>query len=248
MFTTLIAVVFTLVLVAGVPALSYLTARNPDIRTMPRLGLYLSAVLSQWLLTLLGLGVAYGVARAVFARGFAAIPVTITLEWAVGITAAALLALGVGIWCEGCGWLPRESQLVYLLIPQTAREKLWAVLIVAPTAAFCEEFLFRGYLLTQLQTWLHSLLCAWVVASVAFGLAHFYQGWSGMVRAGLLGALLAYPVVRWGSLYPAMLAHWMIDSVSLLWLGPWMVEKDRAKVLDNPPPSYAPPSETGSSL
>ncbi|MGD1104560.1 MAG: type II CAAX endopeptidase family protein [Terriglobia bacterium] len=228
MFTTLIAVVFTLVLVAGVPALSYSTARNSEIRKMPRLGLYLSAVFSQWLLTVVALGVVFLIARKVFVQGFAAMPLTAALEWGAGIAVAALLALSFVILCERRGWLPRESDLVYLLIPETPREKLWAVLIIAPTAAFCEEFLFRGYLLTQLHDWLHSLLWAWVVSSVAFGLAHFYQGWSGMIRAGLLGALLAYAVVRWGSLYPAMLAHWMIDTVALLWLGPWMVGKDIA--------------------
>ena len=46
-----------------------------------------------------------------------------------------------------------------------------------------------------------------------------------MTRAALLGALLAYPVVRFGSLYPGMLAHWMIDSVALLWLGALMAPK-----------------------
>jgi hypothetical protein len=225
MFTTLIAVLFTLVLVAGVPALSYSTARNSEIRKMPRLGLYLSAVFSQWLLTVVGLGVVYLIARKVYVQGFAAMPLTFILEWGAGIAVPALLALSMVILCEQRGWLPRESGLVYLLIPETPREKFWAVLIISPTAAFCEEFLFRGYLLTQLHDWLHSLLWAWVVSSVAFGLAHFYQGWSGIIRAGLLGALLAYPVVHWGSLYPAMLAHWMIDTVALLWLGPWMLGK-----------------------
>ena len=229
MFTTLIAIVFTLVLVAGVPALSYSTARNSEIRKMPRLDLYLSAVFSQWLLTVVALGVVFLIARKVFVNGFAAMPLSLALEWGAGIAVAALLALSLVILCERRGWLPRESDLVYLLIPETPREKLWAVLILAPTAAFCEEFLFRGYLLTQLHDWLHSLLWAWVVSSVAFGLAHFYQGWSGMVRAGLLGALLAYPVVRWGNLYPAMLAHWMIDTVALLWLGSWMLRKDPAE-------------------
>ncbi|MGD0225718.1 MAG: CPBP family intramembrane glutamic endopeptidase [Terriglobia bacterium] len=226
MFTTLIAIVFTLVLVVGVPALSYSTARNSEIRKMPRLALYLSAAFSQWLLTVVGLGVVFLVARRVFVQGFAALPWSLTLEWGVGIAAAALLALSMVILCERRGWLPRESDLVYLLIPETPRERLWALLVIAPTAAFCEEFLFRGYLLTQLHDWLHSLLWAWVVSSLAFGLAHCYQGWSGMTRAGLLGALLAYPVVRSGSLYPAMLAHWMIDTVALVWLGHWMVGMD----------------------
>jgi membrane protease YdiL (CAAX protease family) len=248
MFTTLLAIVFSLVLVGGVPALSYSTARNTELWKIPRLGLYISAVFSQWLLTIVGLGVVYVVARKVFVQGFAAMPLRPALEWGAGITVAAVLGLGLVIWCEGRGWLPREPDLVYLLIPETSREKLWAFLILSPTAAFCEEFLFRGYLLTQLHDWLHSLMWAWVVSCVAFGLAHCYQGWSGMTRAGLLGALLAYPVVRWGSLYPAMLAHWMIDSAALLWLGPLMLRRDHAKLLEHPGPSYAPPSETGSSL
>ena len=228
MFTTLIAVLFALVLVVGVPALSYSSARNSEIQRIPRLRLYLSAVLSQWLLTLVGLGVVFLVARKVFVRGFAAMPLLPLVEWGAGIAGAALLALSLVVWCEQRGWLPREAPLVYLLIPATPRERFWAVLIISPTAAFCEEFLFRGFLLTQFHDWLHSLLWAWVVSSVAFGLAHFYQGWSGMTRAGLMGALLAWPVMRWGSLYPAMLAHWLIDTVALLWLGPWMLRKEAA--------------------
>jgi uncharacterized protein len=225
MLTTLTAVIFTLLLVAGVPALSYSTSRNPEVRTLPRLSLYVSTIFSQWLLTVVGLGVVFLILRKVFVNGFAEVPLGDTLRWGVGITLAALLALALVIYCERRGWLPLESDLVYLLIPQTPREKFWGVLIIAPTAAFCEEFLYRGYLLTQLHDWLHSTLWAWVVCSLAFGLAHFYQGWSGMTRAGLLGALLAYPVVRLGSLYPAMLAHWMIDAVALVWFGPWMIQK-----------------------
>jgi uncharacterized protein len=228
MFTTLIAVLFTLVLVAGVPALSYSTARSKDVGKLPRLGLYLSAVISQWLLTVVGLAVVFLVARKVFVRGFATMPLVPLLKSSAGIALAAILALTLVILGERRGWLPRESDLIYLLVPQTPREKVWAVLIISPTAAFCEEFLYRGFLLTQMHDWLHSLLWAWVVSSIAFGLAHCYQGWSGMARAALLGALLAYPVVHWGSLYPAMLAHWMIDSLALLWLGRWLAPNGAA--------------------
>ena len=226
MLTTLVAVLFSLVLVAGVPALSYSTARNSEIRTMPRLGLYLSATFSQWLLTIIGLGVVYVAARPVFVRGFAVLPLVVLIEWGAGIAATSLLALGIVALCERQGWLPPESSLVYLLVPHTLREKLWAALIISPTAAFCEEFLYRGFLLTVMQGWFHSLAGAWVVSSVAFGLAHCYQGWSGMTRAALLGALLACPVVRLGNLYPAMLAHWLIDTVALLWLAPWLLPNE----------------------
>jgi membrane protease YdiL (CAAX protease family) len=61
---------------------------------------------------------------------------------------------------------------------------------------------------------------AWVWSSVAFGMAHAYQGWNGMVRAALLGGLLAYPMVHLGSLYPSMVAHFLIDALALAWLGP----------------------------
>jgi len=230
MFTTLLALLFTLVLVAGVPALSYFTARHSELRDIPRLSLYLSAALSQWILTVVGFGVVYVAARNVFTTGFAAMPLVPLLEWSTGIATVALAALALVILGERRGWLPREADLVYRLIPQTPREKLWAALIISPTAAFCEEFLFRGFLLTEFQNWLHSLLWAGMAASVAFGLAHSYQGWSGAVRAGLLGVLLAYPVMRWGNLYPAILAHWIIDTVALLWLGQWMDGRAESEV------------------
>ena len=226
MLTTLIAALFTALLVVGVPALSYSTARSSQVRELPRLALYVSAVFSQWVLTVLGLGVVFLVARDVFRTGFRAVPLVDALGWAAGIALVSLLALGLVLLGERRGWLPQESELVNLLIPETTREKVWSVVIVAPTAAFCEEFLFRGFLLTQLNYWFHSLGWAWVVCSVAFGLAHSYQGWSGMIRAGLLGALLAYPVVRFGSLYPSILAHWLIDAVALVWLGRWLIRKD----------------------
>ncbi|MBZ5542274.1 MAG: CPBP family intramembrane metalloprotease, partial [Acidobacteriia bacterium] len=87
-------------------------------------------------------------------------------------------------------------------------------------AALCEEFLYRGYLLSQLSVWLGGSLWAWAMSAIAFGLAHCYQGLNGMARAAILGALLAYPVLRLGSLYPSMAAHFLIDAVALAWLGP----------------------------
>jgi membrane protease YdiL (CAAX protease family) len=102
---------------------------------------------------------------------------------------------------------------------------LWCIFILAPTAALCEEYLYRGLLFSQLSGWFHSVSWSWVISSVIFGLAHVYQGLSGVVRAAVLGALLAYPVVRLGSLYPSMAAHLLIDAVALAWLGPALLRR-----------------------
>ncbi len=230
MFAAVISVVFVLVLVGVVPILSFKTARHLRTQTFPRLALYLSAVISQWMLAALCLGVVLLTSRGFLARSLGLIPWGEVVRWGLALAAVSLGSLGLVVLLENRGLIPEESDLVYLLIPETPREKLWAVVILAPTAAFCEEFVYRGYLLTQLSQWSHSLLWGWIISSLAFGLAHAYQGWSGMTRASLLGALLAYPFVRLGNLYPCMLAHGLIDAVALAWLGPRMVRREQSQV------------------
>jgi membrane protease YdiL (CAAX protease family) len=216
-------ILFVFLLVAVVPALSYATARASRIRQVPRRSLYSSAVLSQWLLAGLGLLVAFWTSRNLLATMFRPVSFSLLVLWAGALAGGSLGGLALGGVLERRGWWPAESDLVYLLIPETRREKLWSVLILAPSAAFCEEFLYRGYLLGLLSQWFHSLPLSWSVSSAAFGLAHVYQGRAGIIRAAVLGALLAYPVVRLGSLYPSMLAHGLIDAFALAWLGPRLV-------------------------
>ncbi len=139
--------------------------------------------------------------------------------WTALLTVVSLAVMGVILALERHGWWPRESDLVYLLVPETGAEKLWGVFLVAPAAALCEEFVYRGYLLATLPAWLHSVSWSWALASVIFGLAHAYQGPGGVARAALLGAWLAYPVLRLGNLCPSIAAHFLIDAVALAWLG-----------------------------
>ncbi len=220
MLAKLIGGLFVLLLVAGVPALSYLTVRRAHIRVIPRPDLYLSAIVSQWFLAALGALVVFTTGPGFRATGFRAIPVAAFARWTLLLTVVSLAALGLVLLLERVGWWPEEPELVRLLLPETRLEKLLAVLTLAPTAAICEEFLYRGYLLAQLSRWFEPVPWAWIGSSVAFGLAHAYQGFNGMVRAALLGGLLAYPVIRLGSLYPAMAAHFLIDALALAWLGP----------------------------
>lgn len=220
MLSELLGIFFAVFLFAGVPILSYMTARDPRIRQAPRLALYFSAVLSQWILAALGVLVMLASAMTFHRAGLCAVALAISIRWSAALVLVSLAAMGVTLILERWGWWPGESELVRLLIPATAREKVWAVLVLAPTAGFCEEFLYRGFLLVQFTQWFHSVHWAWAASSVAFGLAHSYQGVSGMARAAALGALLTYPVIHLGSLYPSMGAHFVIDAVALGWLGP----------------------------
>jgi membrane protease YdiL (CAAX protease family) len=228
MFSYLLTILFTLFILAGVPILSVWTARRCQLYQLPRRSLYFSAVLSQWVLACVGFLVFILALRRLLPVFFSTLPLDTLASWSLAPTVVALVVLGAGLLLEHQGWWPVESELVYMLIPETRAEKLWSLLLVAPTAALCEEFLYRGYLLAQIGQWFHSAYWGWGVSSAAFGLAHAYQGWGGVLRAALLGAVLAYPVVRLGSLYPSMLAHGLIDALALVWLGPMLLRKKQS--------------------
>jgi membrane protease YdiL (CAAX protease family) len=220
-----LSVLFILFLVVGVPVLSLSTARDRQVRQMPRVALYLSAAISQWVLAGAGLLIFFLSSLSAFSIGFRTLAPVTALTWAGALVALSVTGLCLGLFLERRGWWPPEAELVYLLIPKTRQEKFWSVLLLAPTAALCEEFLYRGFLLAQLTQWLQSSAWACAASSLAFGLAHVYQGWNGMVRAFLLGTLLAYPVIHFGSLYPSMLAHGLIDALAFAWLGPKFLER-----------------------
>lgn len=210
---------FLVLLVAGIPVMGYLTAHDPQLRTLSRRALYLSAALSEWLFAALGVAAAR-VARLNAAQlGFRAVSLLSLIGWTAAIAAISTAGLAVIVALERWGRWPEESDLVRLLMPRTRAEKAWAVALVAPTAALTEEFLYRGYLFAIVAGALHSTKWAWALSSIAFGLAHIYQRPNGMVRAGLLGILLTWPVVRTASLYPSILAHFLIDAAAFAWLG-----------------------------
>ena len=90
------------------------------------------------------------------------------------------------------------------------------------TAAFLEEFLFRGYLMNRLVDLLGSQTkLAWVIAvigqAVIFGLVHAYQSPIGMFKVGLIGLVfgLSYRAVG-RNLWPLILAHGLIDSLDMV--------------------------------
>jgi membrane protease YdiL (CAAX protease family) len=224
MFPEALELLGAALLLFGVPALSLATMRRPELFSIPRMELYYSAVLSSLLLATLIVGVEIILYGTVW--GLAPLPTPVLARWTALLMGIALVAMGAEVILENAGVWPGESRWVRLLMPETRGEKLWSVLVLAPTAALCEEVVYRGFLLAVLCLLFHSTGWAIAVSSIAFGLAHPYQGWRGMARASLMGTLLAWPLVSTGSLFPSIATHFLIDALSLGWIGPATLRRE----------------------
>ncbi|MGH7544922.1 MAG: CPBP family intramembrane glutamic endopeptidase [Gemmatimonadota bacterium] len=205
--------VLTLVL----PALALVQPAIPE-PLPPRRTMYLSASTVLWILAVVTVGVLLweGVAPhhlRLYGRG----SVLETLAWSAG-TCAAAVATAAGVTLAGRRLGFRESVWVTHLMPRDRADRA-AFVGVAFTAGITEELLYRGFALWALATacgdrpWLAAALLG-----LPFGILHAYQGVLGMVRAGLLGVLLAVPVLAGGGLVAAVLAHAGVDlALGLGW-------------------------------
>jgi membrane protease YdiL (CAAX protease family) len=98
------------------------------------------------------------------------------------------------------------------LLPDTAVERFGFVLL-SLTAGVCEEALYRGFLIRYLHDGVPGLplLLALAAASLAFGLAHLYQGGPGVIRTGLAGLAFGLLFLLSGSLIPGIVLHALVD-------------------------------------
>ena len=100
-------------------------------------------------------------------------------------------------------------------LPQTKKEK-WLFSFLSLSAGICEEIIFRGFLLFLLQAIFPAIPIYLIVLipSVIFGIFHLYQGLPGIIKTGVLGALLLCVVLVTDSLILAMLLHFLGDLSS----------------------------------
>ena len=106
---------------------------------------------------------------------------------------------------------------ILALLPRTDEERRLFTL-VGITAGLCEEWLYRGFFLAVVSAVAGGApsFVLVVVAAVAFGLAHAYQGRAGVIATGVLGGLMAALYLDTGSLLLPVLLHVLIDLRFLL--------------------------------
>ena len=180
-----------------------------------RLRAYRRAIAGEWVFALAAITI-----WASHDRSWSALGLLVPHGWRLALGGVLVLALVALMWIQlgsirrlsaerRVAARPKLGALAFML-PRTRAERT-SFLVLSATAGFCEELLYRGYLPWLLAPWL-GLLGSMSVAVLIFGVSHAYQGRGGVVKATIVGALLAAVVLATRSLIPAMLLHALIDA------------------------------------
>jgi len=124
--------------------------------------------------------------------------------------AFGFLLVGIPL-TSGLAWLIGVRSGPTEILPKTPAEAI-ICLMLALTAGFCEEVIFRGYLMGQFAARTQSRILGIGLQGLVFGLAHGYQG-RNMFVIFLYGCLFGAFVTWRKSLLPAMIAHGLQDAV-----------------------------------
>jgi hypothetical protein len=155
--------------------------------------------------------------------GFRAPPSWLRLVlWVIALYLLVIIAnaLIVVTLAQAFGWPPLDLARFAGLVGNPSRLALW-LLVAWTTAAFGEELLFRGFLLTRLHALLGprpaAIAAAVVLQAALFAVGHAYLGIRGTMSAGVVALVFgAVYFLNGRQLLPLVLAHGLIDSVSLI--------------------------------
>ena len=186
--------------------------QNMLFQAYGRAGVYVVSMLSEWLIVAF---IAYGVRR----RGFS-LRSLIGGSWPRPLTVLRDLAIAIGfliisvVVLNGLTHLLKATpdQALRNLLPHGPLEiTLW--LMLALTAGFCEELIFRGYLQRQFTALTHNVGGGIVLQGIAFGASHGYQGWRFMLVIAVFGIMFGQLAQLRRSLRPGMMAHFLQDGI-----------------------------------
>lgn len=142
--------------------------------------------------------------------------------WSGWVIALAFAALSIG---SNLRFLPRMGIPISNAFLPTGFH-LVASLMLGVTAGFCEEVLYRAYLMTEFARAGYGRVMQVLIPGTAFGLSHAgflnlgFMPWLGiMLPTALLGMMwgVAYLLGR-RSLIPTIVAHFLNDATALPWV------------------------------
>jgi membrane protease YdiL (CAAX protease family) len=114
-------------------------------------------------------------------------------------------------------WLrldPDQVRNLLVFFPNGTVEKwLWASMSLS--AGFCEELIYRGYLLRQFGLLTNSLSLGIALQALCYGLAHAALPWRLVILVTCLGILFGIVAAWKRTLVPGMLMHAALDLLVL---------------------------------
>jgi membrane protease YdiL (CAAX protease family) len=210
-----IDVVLVAYAVAVMPVLSLINGRklsaDPGVSLVPR---YWRTMTRGWLSAALIVVAWIGLHRDFAALG---LDVPVGRYGLYGLLIVGLAAAGLVIVHLNLARVIKPSRYPELrtqmremkILPRSTHEML-VFLGVAVTAGIWEELMYRGFLIWFIAPYA-GVAGAAVLSSLVFGLGHGYQGWKGVVRTFVLGAVFAAAYVATQSLWWVMAAHALVD-------------------------------------
>lgn len=192
------------------------------LSTRTKLLAYGGGMAMLWAPTLAALQICGWRALAVPARSATWLLVPQISKPAIGVLAAAYFVLGLWpliqslrgeLWrCAYAAAIRKQGAAFPGILPNTTLECA-AFALLSLTAGFCEEILFRGFMMRFLveDPLQLGMLAALVISSTVFGLNHAYQGAKGIVSTAISGLGFGLVFVLSGSLVPCILLHALVD-------------------------------------
>jgi membrane protease YdiL (CAAX protease family) len=144
---------------------------------------------------------------------------TIGLRWPTArgavLVAASSLILIAAVLATPVGAGPGGG-IFAMILPWTQSQRLFMVLVVAPTAGFCEEAIYRGVMMRFAE----KLVGLWPAAgfqAVLFAFMHggIRQGVMRFSSAVFVGIMMGVLAIWRGNLRAPMFVHFLIDAAGI---------------------------------
>ena len=95
------------------------------------------------------------------------------------------------------------------------------LIVVALFPAFCEEFIFRGFIMSSFDKGEKSRILSVIISSVLFGILHIY--FIKIIPTALLGFIIGYSVYKSNSIFVGSFIHFINNALSVVMM--FLVEK-----------------------
>jgi membrane protease YdiL (CAAX protease family) len=132
-----------------------------------------------------------------------------------GLGLAALIGIpGLGLYVAG-----RALGIGVAVVPSELGDTWWRIPVLIAVAfanGWAEEIIVVAFLLTRLRQLGINPVTALVASSLLRAAYHLYQGFGAGLGNLAMGLVFGFVWLRWGRLWPLIVAHGLIDAVAFV--------------------------------